>query len=266
MGKLLPNLTFTGSVSNFSAYTMRGHDKVIIRSKGGASKEKIQTAPSFEATRNLNKEWKGVIMAARKIRNGLYALKPLADYNISGPLNALVKKIQTLDTVNPKGKRSILFSRQPDFIGSFNYNRQTLFDTVIRQPLMIDIDKSSGTAELAIPPLQQQVNFFTHPRYDHYRFVLAATNLGDVVWNEETGNYISGNDLMPQYKPIYTSWALSNMPQPSAVYQIGPAFPFSPGPEMILVFGAGIQYGMPASDGSIQPAPYVGAARILRSV
>ncbi|HMH34001.1 MAG TPA: hypothetical protein VK543_13270 [Puia sp.] len=266
MGKLLPNLTFTGSVSNFSAYTMRGHDKVIIRSKGGASREQIQTAPSFRDTRNLNNEWKGVTTAAQKIRNGLYGLKPLADYNISGPLNALVKKIQSLDTINPKGKRSILFSLQPDFIGSFSYNRQTLFDTVIRQPLTIDIDKTAGLAELRIPALQQQVNFFSHPRYDHYRFVLAATHVSNVVWNEATRNYITLNDLMPQYKPVYTPWAHSNLPQPSADYLIGPAFPFSPGPDMILVFGAGIQYGLPAADGSIQPAPYVGAARIIKSV
>ena len=44
--------------------------------------------------------------------------------------------------VNPKGKRSILFSQQPDFISSFNYNKQNMFDTLIRQPLSINIDKS----------------------------------------------------------------------------------------------------------------------------
>src|ERR1700730_6004332 len=129
MGTLTGNFGFTGSLSNISAYTMRGHDKIVLRSKGGVSKSQIKTSPNFEATRQLNQEWKAVTGAATVIRNGLFALKPLADYNISGPLNALVKKIQTLDTVNPKGKRSILFSRQPDFIGSFSYNRQTLFDT-----------------------------------------------------------------------------------------------------------------------------------------
>ena len=37
-------------------------------------------------------------------------------------------------------------------------------------------------------------------------------------------------------------------------------------PGMILVFGAGIRDGMPAPDGSIQPVPYSGSARILKSV
>jgi hypothetical protein len=34
-------IQFSGSISNISFYTRRGSDKVIARSKGGASKEKI---------------------------------------------------------------------------------------------------------------------------------------------------------------------------------------------------------------------------------
>jgi hypothetical protein len=109
MGSLQGTLSFTGSLSNISAYTMRGHDKIILRTKGGASKNKIQTSPSFQATRNLNSEWRIVTKTAKLIRDGLTALKPLADYNISGPLNALVKKIQSCDTQNPKGKRASFF-------------------------------------------------------------------------------------------------------------------------------------------------------------
>ncbi|HXB31141.1 MAG TPA: hypothetical protein VNW49_15035, partial [Puia sp.] len=96
MGTLNNDLSFTGSVGNLSAYTMRGHDKVILRTKGGATKRQIQTKAAFESTRNLNNEWKVVVKAAGLIRRGLNGLKPLAGYNISGPLNALVKKIQVL--------------------------------------------------------------------------------------------------------------------------------------------------------------------------
>src|SRR5882762_2071006 len=120
---------------------MRGHDKLVIRSRGGASKRKIKTHPNFDATRNLNREWKIVTEAGALIRRRLFDLKPLADYNVSGPLNALIKKIQTSDAVNPRGKRSILFSRYPDLLSSFQFNRQTTFDSVIRRPLDIEIDK-----------------------------------------------------------------------------------------------------------------------------
>src|SRR5450432_1326635 len=130
MGILNSDVPFTGSIKGLTAYKMRGSDKIILRAKGGATKKQIQKLASFEPTRNLNDEWKGVTTAALRIRAGLSALKTVADYNISGPLNALVKKIQTMDTVNPKGKRSIQISLYPDLISSFSYNRQTLFDSI----------------------------------------------------------------------------------------------------------------------------------------
>jgi hypothetical protein len=266
MATLHGTLSFTGSLENISAYTMRGHDKIILRTKGGASKNRIETSARFASTRNLNQEWKAVTMAARDIRVGLNALKPLADYNISGPLNALVKKIQVLDTINPKGKRSILFSRQPDFISSFNYNKQNMFDTLIRQPLSISIDKSTGVADIVTPLLQPFVNFFPHPRYAYFRIILSFVVISDYFFNEASGYYVPKSLALPTYKPIFSPWAPSNVLQPSQSFQLTPDNQFFPGANIVLVLGAGIQYGMPGTDGSIQPVPYVGAARILKSV
>jgi hypothetical protein len=265
MGTLNNDLSFTGSVGNLSAYTMRGHDKVILRTKGGATKRQIQTKAAFESTRNLNNEWKVVVKAAGLIRRGLNGLKPLAGYNISGPLNALVKKIQVLDLVNPKGKRSILFSHHPDFISSFNYNKQNMFDSLIRQPLSINIDKSSGAADIEIPPLQPSVNFFPHPRYAYFRIVLSMTSVSDYICNE-TSNHYSSTGAVPTYKSIFSAWSPASIPQPSISFHYTPANTLLPGPGMILILGAGIQYGMPGVDGSIQPVPYVGAARILKCI
>jgi hypothetical protein len=266
MATLHGNLSFTGSLSDFSAYTMRGHDKIIVRTKGGASKIHIETSARFESTRNLNNEWKAVTMAAKDIRTGLNALRPMADYNISGPLNALVKKIQILDTVNPKGKRSILFSQQPDFISSFNYNKQNMFDTLIRQSLSINIDKSTGVADIQTPLLQPSINFFPHPRYAYFRIVLSIVPISDYFFYEPSGYFVPTSLALPNYKPIYSTWAPSNTLQPSASFKLTPDRQFLPGPDIIIVIGAGIQYGMPGSDGSIQPVPYVGAARILKCV
>jgi hypothetical protein len=265
MGTLNNNLSFTGSVGNLSAYTMRGHDKVILRTKGGATKRQIQTHANFESTRNLNNEWKAVVKAAGLIYRGLNGLKPMAGYNISGPLNALVKKIQVLDLSNPKGKRSILFSRQPDFISSFNYNKQNMFDTIIRQSLFVQIDKTTGAADIEIPLLQPSVNFFPHPRYAYFRIVLSMTSVSDYICSD-TSNHYSSTGAVPTYKPIFSEWAPSNIPQPSASFHYTPANTTLPGPGSVLILGVGIQYGMPGSDGSIQPVPYVGAARILKCV
>ena len=160
MAILTGGLPITGSLQGLTAYKMRGSDKTVVRSKGGATKKQIQKLASFEPTRNLNTEWKGVTAAAGSLRRGLNALKSLADFNISGPLNALVKKIQVLDSINPKGQRSILLSQYPDYISSFNYNRQTIFDSIIRQPLTVNLDKTTGIADVEVPALQQNPLIF----------------------------------------------------------------------------------------------------------
>jgi hypothetical protein len=267
MAKLHPKeIQFTGSLNYMTAYTMRGHEGVILRARGGPSKLLISNKPSFEKTRNLNIEWKVVTTAAADIRKGLSALRPLADYNVSGPLNALVKKLQVSDEKNPRGKRSILFSRQPDFLSSFQYNRQTIFDSIIRQSFDVQIDKLSAVVNVTIPPLQSLINFFPNPKYAYYRIVLDCTGVSDYICKANSDEYEAMTLPCPDYTAQETEWAVAKVSQPPVTLQLTPKAAFKTGPEMIIVLGAGIQYGMPGADGTIQPVPFSGAARLLKGV
>jgi len=257
---------FTGKIGNVSAFTMRGYDKIFLRGKGGASKRKIKTSKKFEVTRQLNNEWKGVTLVSAVIRQSLYALKPLADYNISGPMNALVKKIQTLDDINPKGQRAIMLSKQPELFSSFNYNQNIIFDSVVRQPISFDLNKSERTCEVRIPALQPGINFFPHPRFSYCRIVLSLAAVNDYFWNAELRNYFSKTPQASMVPDIYTPWVQTNRIQSAAVYQFAPDAAIAGGTEMIMLLGVGVQYGMPSADVSIQPAPYFGAAKIIGAV
>ena len=66
-------------------------DGIIVRKKGGASKKRIKKDPEFFQTRLLNSEFGGRSAASKRIMKVLLPLKPLADYNIAGPLNALLR-------------------------------------------------------------------------------------------------------------------------------------------------------------------------------
>ena len=267
MGNIISGSDFTGRLGPVSVYRMRGHDKLIIRTPGGASKSRIKNHRNFEATRNLNREWKLVTLTAKNIRLELSAIRQLADYNISGPLNALVKKIQTSDIANEKGKRSILFSLYPNFLSSFQFNKQTLFDSIIRQPLEINIDKSTAVATVTVPELQPAIHFFPNPRYAYFRLAIDMGAVSDQIWNEESLSYKPVASQLPKYKHLFTAWVPASSTRTAATYQLSPAYEeFSTSPDMILILGAGIQYGMPAPDSSIQPVPYAGAARILKCV
>ena len=93
MAKQQSGLGFTGSLHNISTYKRRDMDTIIIRLKGGPSKRMIKSNPSFELKRRINKEFGGRSTASKWIMRILYPLKPLSDYNISGPLNSALKPV-----------------------------------------------------------------------------------------------------------------------------------------------------------------------------
>ena len=94
--------------------------------------------------------------------------------------------------------------------------------------------------------------------------VLTATAVSDQVPDEDTKKgYIQKTSLLPMYRALYTDWMQSNKLQPGMDYQIPPLNKELPGPDMLLIAAGGVQYGVLTADGSIQPAPYAGAAKIL---
>ena len=50
-------MQITGSIQGVSFYTRRGSDKVIMRTKGGATKDQIAHSPKFEKMRMQQKEF-----------------------------------------------------------------------------------------------------------------------------------------------------------------------------------------------------------------
>src|SRR5687768_1629735 len=172
MAQISQGLTFTGSLSNISAYKRRGSDKIILRTKGGASKKKIKTSPSFEKTRKINAEFGGRATATKWIRIALNPLLPLADYNIAGPLNALVRPIQAMDKVNAYGKRSVLFTKQPDILQGFQFNQRNTFDHIVRNPVTCTVSKKEGTAQVDIPSLVPGINFVVPGQFSFFAFTI----------------------------------------------------------------------------------------------
>src|SRR5262245_47359014 len=113
MAQLIGNIQIIGSLSNLSFYKMRGSDKIIVRKKGGPTRKQVKKSPKFENTRRNNKEFGGRSTATAYIKDVLWPLLFLADYNIVGPINALLKPIQEMDKTSVSGKRNILISKNP---------------------------------------------------------------------------------------------------------------------------------------------------------
>lgn len=76
-------MQLTGSIQGVSFYTLKGSDKVIMRTKGGATKKRIAKSPEFENTRKQNMEFGGCSKFGSKSRKAFGSIQRIADYNIN---------------------------------------------------------------------------------------------------------------------------------------------------------------------------------------
>jgi hypothetical protein len=249
MAILRGNIDFTGSLGGLSAYKRKDMDETIVRSKGGASKTKIKNSPAFVRTRENNREFMGCGRAASIIRWALKDVKHLADYNFTPELTKLAKLMQTQDTANVRGERSVLISEYRYMLEGFNLNRRHTFDSVLRYPLKGSINRSKGTAELILPNMRPEVNLFLPWKYPMYRFVISLQAITDVVYNYPRMRF---EQQQGGTAPVYTEWLTAGQPYGGETVLLAIE---KWKEDKTLILSVGIEIGMPGK--------YLGCAKIL---
>jgi hypothetical protein len=219
MAQASGNFGFTGSLSNLSAYKMRRFDKVILRTKGGATKRRIKTDPRFANTRRNNAEFGGRATAAKWIRRVLYPIRQLADHNLQPELNSRLKPIQEMDTQSIWGERNILLSKDPRLLEGYNLNGKTLFDSVVRSPVPAEISRLDLHAQLTIPALIPGINFYTPWSAPVYSFIATLGIIPDLVYNKN--RYKAMNDYADTYPHVVkTGWFPSSTGSPATMLEL----------------------------------------------
>lgn len=269
MATLISGVEFTGSLGNVTAYRMRGTDKIILRRKGGATKKRIKNDPKFDLTRRNNAEFAGRSAASKYVMKMLQPVKALADYNIAGPLNALMKPIQELDTTSDLGKRYVMLSKNGGIIEGFSLNRQALFESVVRAPVTGRITRETLSAEVEIPALIPGINF--KPRgtsqrrgqeYPLYSFRVVLGMVPDLFFTKdgyqpshsEYTRYVAKLTDSPWFKSLEGSEATALALKLDVV---------PPNNDFALLLSIGIRYGKLASADLIQQVKYAGSAKVL---
>jgi hypothetical protein len=261
MAKLVSQFAYLGSLDNVSAYRMRGVDYIILRKKGGASKEKIKNSPVFKRTRENNKEFGGRATAAKWISHALSPHKVLGDYNIAGPLNALLQPAQALDT-NVRGKRHILLSKSPLLLQGFSFNRKTLFDSVIRSATSWSLSRESFSGRIDIPRLLPGINFFAPEKYPMFCVTAVLGIVPDLFYTPH------------RYKPSSKAYRENDRVEADSgwypVMKGAPAFTLElkhgfrpPDQSFSLALSIGICFGTMRDTNSVKQIKYAGAAKVI---
>ena len=260
MAQLTGNILFTGSIENLSAYKMRGSDKIILRKKGGPTKKQIKHSPNFDVTRRNNKEFGGRAKAATHIKRILYPLLFLADYNITGPLNALLQPIQQMDTHNEWGQRHILLTKNPRLLEGFTLNRRYFFESIVRTPVSCTIHKQQQQAIIDLPHLLPGINFIAPGNYPFYRFIAVMGLVPDLFYTEH-GYFPKKGDRDYTFDYIETDWLPVNIPAPAVTLTIEGPQESKPKSCSNMV-ALGIAFGTMKGQ-EIEPVKYVGGAKVI---
>jgi len=262
MARLTSDIAFTGSLGNISAYTMRGSDQIILRRKGGPGSNAIKNSPSFDVVRRNNAEFSGRAAASRWIMKMMWPQKTLADYNIAGPLNALVKPIQELDKESTFGQRNIVLSKNKLLLQGFSLNQKNPFDSVVRAAVSYNFSRESGSAQLELPELLPGINFFTRKDAPFYSIQFVLGVVPDLFYHD--GKYIPHSQSYHENNVVlvHTDWHPTQGTQPKESILV--ALPEPPPDEYCsLMLTIGIRYGMVSQHGTIEAMKNAGCAKVL---
>ena len=265
MAQLTDGILFTGSIGGFSAYTMRGSDRIIVRSKGGPSKALVKKSPSFANTRKNNNEWAGCTKAGQAFRLAISGIRHLADYNISGSINGIAKIIQKEDTEHIHGERGIYFSRFRELLDGFTVNRNRTFDSVVRVPISVLVSRETGTATITIPALRPQIhlnNTYNHPLC---RFIISLGIVSDVLFDENVKMYLPINQNAHNATLVtYSEWKSTKQPFDTEILNLMFSNLATITDSDSLVVAIGVEFGNPLTDQLVEPIKYSGSAKVLR--
>lgn len=255
-------INFTGPLGNLSVYELRNTGKIVVRQKGGPSREKVKKHSSFELTRKYNAEWKACIETAKQLNRSLCFIKHVAGYNYTGSLNGLCKSIQKEDNTSPVGQRPVLVSRHGHKLAGFTLNRENGFESIVKHPLQYSIDKDNGTALINVPEIVPGISLYNSRPHPLYRFVFVLGTVADRVYSRERNEYAAA--VQEQAPPVVagTPWHGHKETMAAAVVNLA-LENYTPHPQLSLVLAACIEFGIPVSQSEIRPVKYAGAAKIV---
>ena len=260
----------TGSLQNVSFYTMKGSDKVYMRTKGGPSARRLKKGPEFELVRRHQSEWKGCVLFSRYLCSCMDSIYRMRDYNVSPVINGIAKQLMKEDTVNEVGQRSILLSKAREVFEGFNLNKQFPFNTVFRTSLYVEVDRIAGKMKVSIPRILtandlynvQKLPFFRlkfnlsyisdmyHTPNDSYKCFEETTAQYGFLREESTTEWFSTSDVIPAQQ-IETNLEISRT---EAELQ-----------HITFLAMAGIEFGTTVAGGAIEPVKHACCAKILKA-
>ena len=261
-------LQMTGSIKGVSFYTRRGSDKVIMRTKGGVTKEKIESAPQYEGLRKNQKEFGGSSKFASMTKFAFGGLHRLADYNLSSTLSGIGKNILKMDTESEFGQRSILLSHHKQVLEGFNFNRKYPFNTVLRVGITAVVDRQKLLATVTIPRINTDIDLVNIQRLPYFRIIAVIGTVADMYFNATENAYV------PAILQLHGANAVNNgpwypsqtiVPEQTMTVQLSEAQQALLTDDITVLLSVAVEFGTVGFAGETVEVKYAGCGKVLGS-
>ncbi len=264
MATVLSGFDFNGSIGELSFYKLSGTGKVVVRRKGGPSKQTVRKSKNFENTRRNNAEFGGRAKMSRWIMQSFWPLKAVADYNIAGPINSMISPVQRQEA-GEWGKRPIRLSKSPETLSGFSLNRERIFETILRTPVEVTLSKESCSAELKLPAIKPGINFHPNNRYPFYSFEITLGVVPDLHLVRGVYQPVSSQWTAKFCSSVKTAWVPVNEATTESIHAIS-----LEGMEQLtdftLIVAIGIRFGTPSVKNEIDQVRHAGSAKVLKAI
>ncbi len=152
MAKQIGFLKIQGTYDDVSFY--RKGDSYYMRQKGGVSKERIMSDPSFKRTRENNDEFGTLAKGSKLLRTAMAVLVRKAyDNTLSNRLMHLLAGVKNADLVSVRGQRNLseglLTAEGRAFLAGFDLNSRSSLRSVLTAPYSL----VTASGKVSIPDL-----------------------------------------------------------------------------------------------------------------
>ena len=179
----------TGSIKGVTFYSLKGSDKVFMRTKGGPTKEQIAKSPKFEKLRNSQKEFSGCAKFGSNARYAFGGLHRLADHNLTPELNGIGRSLIKLDVVHPVGTRDLRLTSYKPALEGFNFNRNYPLSTVLRASPRWELDRDTLKAVVTIPRINTDIDLLNVQKLPFFRLIIVVGTISDMVFDPAINDY-----------------------------------------------------------------------------
>jgi|GEM_PF-5842684 len=194
MAKLKGILNITGKLEDLSLYKMRGVEDIIVRRKGGPSKNMIKNSESCVRIRENNSEFSTSSIMGSEIRYHLQITSNSSDYNSSGRLNGLMMQILKKDDQNERGERGIRLSKNRPMLDEFDFGKMNTFNNVVKKLPKVKLDRDRISAQIDIPETDGKTQLYNFSGKSWMRYKVQFTIISDMKYDPEREKAVPLNE------------------------------------------------------------------------